>query len=726
MAGQSVLDIKFQDVAAGDLKNTINKSVEELIKDITKNVQDALGISGTMSSLGVIPTREGAIGGIRFGVDDKYFDAVRNAVRGRLGKLSEAAGIVHLASVSRNSSMDAFVKRSVQIYNDDPNSLSELKALLESAGGRIIQSYPNKGGYTTYYSQFLNRHDVGNPLSTLQMYNSIGAASQDFHNANMLVQQQEAEKAARIAAAQRQAELQRRRTAIDYNNELANRKLTHANWGAISGEEGYDWSLDDEEAERKAQALAEAKAAEATEKPNIGFIRGDADEKYFESQAERRKRLGIITDEKEGVASGAEKSAFFKKSIVLLSAISASVVKIFGVVSKIWEQSLSTVFAAQGANVDPNKLMTLSNILDKYGFKRGSAEAAVNTLAGGLMDPLHINDSLIQNLAPLFKEGKFSSIIYDMLMGEGDTFGALGKIIEAARTKVKEGGWVNSKNKGHSYGQVYQNLSRAGSGFADIFQAFMEVQGVIDEETAKYGMSSFDLTFEDFLASSGVVATGLESGADKAKALNAVKAYWSNKIKNAVRTVGDKNVPSEGAPVTNAAVAIYTAENAGLGDIVNASTMRAIRAEGVGSAGDNKTLKATREALTAASEGASDQVKKTILELQKLINMEADLGASDKLTGSGKGFKGKNVAPPQSTNPRSKLKASTSMLEGTAYGMDGIGPGGISYYDYTSTINNTPDTALADTRFILEIHTDKGSTDETLALGTTHTYIVQV
>lgn len=455
MAGQSVLDIKFQDVAAGNLKNTINKSVEELIKDITKNVQDALGISGTMSSLGVIPTREGAIGGVRFGVDDKYFDAVSNAVRGRLGKLSEAAGVKHLASVSRNSSMDALVKRSVQIYNDDPNSLSELKALLEGAGGRIIQSYPNKGGYTTYYSQFLNKHDVGNPLSTLQMYNSIGAASQDFHNANMLVQQQEAEKSARVAAAQRQIELQRRRTAIDYNNELANRKLTHANWGAISGEEGYDWTLDEVEAE-KAEVVAE-------------------------NQEERRRRLGILSDDGSSgkkkpklSADEQEKKSFFNATTVTLGAILVATKKILTAVLKLLDKELQQSYTAAAMNMDINDLASLEKGVEAMTGRSGVATAAARGVFSAF-GPMKVSSEAARSVALAAGSGALEDVINNMTLGSRKTTEALRAILEGAYKNYAAG--VNIYGEGtvgkeKAYADIADELKNLG--LEDIFGAYVQ------------------------------------------------------------------------------------------------------------------------------------------------------------------------------------------------------------------------------------------------------------
>lgn len=433
MDDQSVLDIKFKDVLARDLKSVLGKTLDELVKDLVRSSKDALGVSGTMTNLGVIPDREGRISGIRFAVDSAVKDDVQKALRVRLGQLATYSGVRQIASVLSNTDVQAFSEPFIRLPNDEPAFAKSVIDFINSSGGEILGS-ENYEDYIALRARIPHSHIVGNKLSTFQQLNEYKRDAKNI-----------------------------------ISESIENKRI--------------------------------AAAAEAARKKDFGYV----SEAELLSDEERRKKLGIV--EEENTASEIEKTSFFNKSLIYLAGIGETVRRIFGVVSKLYDNALKASYTAQAANVDPDKLRALEYALQGFGFDRGVAGAAVGLISGGLMNPLQLNENLVDTLAPVMGKST-AEMVNEMLLGGGDTLSALTMIMEAARKKVAAGGMTKSGDPGKAFSEVFGQLKTAGGSLELMFQAYMKAV----EKANKQGWEKF--TFSDFL--SLFPAEGTDISADAA------------------------------------------------------------------------------------------------------------------------------------------------------------------------------------------------------------------
>lgn len=436
MADQSVIDIRFKDVLARDLKAVLGKTLDELVKDLVKSSEDALGVSGSMTNLGIIPKRDGTIGGVRFAVDSARLDDFKTALRNRLGAYAERAGVGQVASVLNNAQAKAFKESYIKLPDNDPAFAKEVLDFIDNSGGKIIWSGHNEEkAYMNLRVRLPQAHLRGDNLSVAQRFNAYRAES----DSTILVREEKLRAAAR---------------------------------------------------------------AEASRKKDTGYV-SEAD---LVEQEERRKRLGIVTDE-SGTVEQAEKTAYFSKSLIYFATIAETVRRIFSVVSKLYDNALKTSYTAQAANVNPDQLRQLEYALQGFGFDKGVAGTTLGLISGGLMNPLQLNESLVDTLAPMMGKDT-ADMVNDMLMGGGDSLSALTTIMEAARRKVAAGGMTGTNDAGKAFSEVYSQLKTAGGGLEQMFQAYMKAT---DKANAQ-GWKTFG--FSDFL--NLFPATGTELSADAA------------------------------------------------------------------------------------------------------------------------------------------------------------------------------------------------------------------
>lgn len=167
MEDQSVIDIKFKDVLARDLKDVIGKTLDGLVKDLASASKEALGVSGKLTNLGIIPQKDGRIGGIRFAVDSARRDDVAKAMRDRLGNLSYQSGVGSIASVESNAKMQAFSEPFIRLPNNDPAYAQSMFDYLKSVGGEVLWTEQFED-YIALRARVPHSHIQGNKLSTMQ------------------------------------------------------------------------------------------------------------------------------------------------------------------------------------------------------------------------------------------------------------------------------------------------------------------------------------------------------------------------------------------------------------------------------------------------------------------------------------------------------------------------------------------------------------------------------
>ncbi len=433
---QSVIDIKFEDVLARDLKAVLGKTLDGLVKDLIASSKAAVG-TGQLTNLGIIPTKEGAVGGIRFAVDTARRNDVQIAMKNLLGEYAERAGVGKVASVSSNTGMQAFSEPFIRLPNDDPAFAKSVLDFIDRSGGEVLWS-ENYKDYTALRVRMPHSHFAGNKLSTMQQLNQYNRES-----GNIIANSIKAEK---IAA-----------------------------------------------------------AAEAIRKKDAGYV----SETDLAEQEEKRRQLGIVTDEGSSIAKEQEQTGYFNKSLLYFAAITETVRRILGFVTKIYENALQLSYSAKATNVDADKLKALELALQGFGVDKGAAKSAVGLIAGGLMNPFQLNESLVGTIAPILGQSS-ADVVKNMLMGEGDTLGALTMIMEAARGKVASGGFTGTKDRSKAYAEVHKQLAAAGGGLESIFEAYM--RAVDKDYELNKGVGDFG--FSDFLRLFSV--SGTENAADAA------------------------------------------------------------------------------------------------------------------------------------------------------------------------------------------------------------------
>ena len=465
---QSVIDIKFEDVLARDLKSVLGKTLDELVKDLVKSSKDALGVSGSLTNLGIIPTKEGTIGGVRFAVDSARRNDVQRAMRDLLGKYAERAGVGKVASVLSNTDVQAFSEPFIRLPNNDPAFAKSVLDYIEGAGGEVLWS-ENFKDYIALRARVPHSHLVGNKLSTMQQLNQYNRES-----GNIIANSIKAEK---IAA-----------------------------------------------------------AAESIRKKDAGYI----SETDLAEQEEKRRQLGIVTDEGSSIAKEQEQTGYFNKSLLYFAAITETVRRILGFVTKIYDNALQLSYSAKAANVDADKLKALELALQGFKVDKGAAKSAVGLIAGGLMNPFQLNESLVGTIAPILGQSS-ADVVKNMLMGEGDTLGALTMIMEAARGKVASGGFTGTTDRAKAYAEVHKQLEAAGGGLESIFEAYM--RAVDKDYELNKGVGDFG--FSDFLRLFSV--SGTENAADAALQ----KAYMDALIEREGLNYLFTNTYSPNKPWTN-------------------------------------------------------------------------------------------------------------------------------------------------------------------------------
>ena len=184
MEDQSVIDIKFKDVLARDLKDVIGKTLDGLVKDLASASKEALGVSGKLTNLGIIPQKDGRIGGIRFAVDSARRDDVEKAMRDRLGNLSYQSGVGSIASVESNAKMQAFSEPFIRLPNNDPAYAQSMFDYLKSVGGEVLWTEQFED-YIALRARVPHSHIQGNKLSTMQQLEERKRESYSIINAQL-------------------------------------------------------------------------------------------------------------------------------------------------------------------------------------------------------------------------------------------------------------------------------------------------------------------------------------------------------------------------------------------------------------------------------------------------------------------------------------------------------------------------------------------------------------
>lgn len=231
----------------------------------------------------------------------------------------------------------------------------------------------------------------------------------------------------------------------------------------------------------------------------------------YEKESKEKSEKEESLDEKQ------EKSSFFNKSLIYLAGIGETVRRIFGVVSKLYDNALKVSYTAQAANVNPDKLRQLEYALQGFGFDKGVAGSVLGLISGGMMNPLQLNENLVDTLAPLM--GKTTAdMVNEMLLGGGDTLSALTMIMEGARNKVAAGGMTGTMDAGKAFSEVYAQLMTAGGGLEKMFQAYMKA---VDKAQSQ-GIDKF--AFTDFLNLFPATGTGISADAALQKFFLGTKA----------------------------------------------------------------------------------------------------------------------------------------------------------------------------------------------------------
>lgn len=437
-----------------------DRTVTSQMNKILKFMQESMGAGNKVTPFGIIPgvgpDGEEVVKGFRFltgnaqSAQKAVSDVNEYINRMSTGLYENDKRIWGAAQI--NESAKLFETGSAHVLTADIKSF--LKQL-SNLGGSVLSTNDVIGGQTISY-QVPTSRAWGSEASASTLMGGVASGYESGYKeflrvrknqrARELYAQRKAEEAARkawwadygsvelsdwkgyVADAERarkleQRQAQERRAAIAYGVELRERGLEDADFSAVGNEGYYDWDV----------------AEEAAKKRNTGYI----SEAELISQEERRRQLGIVTDEgeKPDIASAQDKKAYFTKSLAALTGILAVLGKIASTLWKLAEQSIQTHYEAMSYGVDPNRLASFQNVLEDVGIPKNEANKAMGAVVGGLINRFNLDEGLIQRLAPVMGED-LAGTVSQMLSKSHDPFGALKLIMENARGQVSRPGSV--------------------------------------------------------------------------------------------------------------------------------------------------------------------------------------------------------------------------------------------------------------------------------------------
>lgn len=600
---QSVIDIKFEDVLARDLKAVLGKTLDGLVKDLIASSKAAVG-TGQLTNLGIIPTKEGAIGGIRFAVDSARREDVQIAMKDLLKSYAERAGVGSIASVSSNAKMPAFSEPFIRLPNDDPAFAKSVLDFIDRSGGEVLWS-ENYKDYIALRARVPHSHLAGNKLSTMQQLNQYNRES-----GNIIANSIKAEK---IAA-----------------------------------------------------------AAEAIRKKDAGYI----SETDLAEQEERRRQLGIVTDEDATSAEKQEVKSFLNSTTLSLGALVVTTKKILTAVLKLLDKELQQSYTAAAMNMDINDLASLEKGVEAMTGRTGVATAAARGVFGAF-GPTRVNSEAARAVALASGSKALEDVINNMTLGERKTTEALRAILEGAYANYKAGrniygeGFVGREK---AYTDIGDELKALG--MEDMFGAYASY---MDNVPGAYN-------FDTFLQYRRVRKAA--EGAAAGRKISQMSTWKDVQAANAVNYAADFG-PATKDIVENPEVDIRERLLHGLGAF-SGSDSRIRKAFDALSSGlmipdiDDVmgALKNRLRSIEGVSTGQADKERELIPQLLRLLEQY------DKnfITG---------MISPES------IAAGTNMAALS---------GGTNYFDYSSVTNTTPGTAQGNGTFTIRLVTEKEDT----------------
>lgn len=251
--------------------------------------------------------------------------------------------------------------------------------------------------------------------------------------------------------------------------------------------------------------LAPAELTNGEDVPLVDYLAGLSDESQS-AERKRQKDEKEAKENKDNLSDRQERTSFFNKTTLAVTTIVELTRRIFTTVSKIYDNALQTTYAAKAANVDPTALASLKFSVQGLMGKGANVEGAISAIAGGLMNPLTMNESMLSALAPVMGADT-GSMVRDMLIGTGDTMGALRAIMESAKAKTLSGGITGTSSRGKAYAEIVNQLNSVAPGLSDIFQAYMKASDYAEAQNRRFNFSDF---------SNLIQASGVERAAGQA------------------------------------------------------------------------------------------------------------------------------------------------------------------------------------------------------------------
>lgn len=601
---QSVIDIKFEDVLARDLKSVLGKTLDELVKDLVKSSKDALGVSGSLTNLGIIPTKEGTIGGVRFAVDSARRNDVQRAMRDLLGKYAERAGVGKVASVLSNTDVQAFSEPFIRLPNDDPAFAKSVLDFIDRSGGEVLWS-ENYKDYIALRARVPHSHLVGNKLSTMQQLNQYNRES-----GNIIANSIKAEK---IAA-----------------------------------------------------------AAEAIRKKDAGYI----SETDLAEQEERRRQLGIVTDEDATSAEKQEVKSFLNSTTLSLGALVVTTKKILSAVLKLLDKELQQSYTAAAMNMDINDLASLEKGVEAMTGRTGVATAAARGVFSAF-GPMRVNSEAARAVALASGSKALEDVINNMTLGERKTTEALRAILEGAYANYKAGRNI--------YGEGFVGREKAYTDIADELKAlgmedmFGAYASYMDNVPGAYNFDTF-LQYRRIRKAAEGAAAG--------RKISQLSTWKDVQAANAVNYATDFG-PTTKDIVENPEVDIRERLLHGLGAF----------------SGSNNKI---REAFDALSSGLM------IPNIDDVIGVLKNRLRSIKGIDTGQAAQERELIPQllqlleqYDKNFITGMISPESIAAGT--NMAALS-GGTNYFDYSSVTNTTPGTAQGNGTFTIRLVTEKEDT----------------
>jgi hypothetical protein len=601
---QSVIDIKFEDVLARDLKSVLGKTLDELVKDLVKSSKDALGVSGSLTNLGIIPTKEGTIGGVRFAVDSARRNDVQRAMRDLLGKYAERAGVGKVASVLSNTDVQAFSEPFIRLPNNDPAFAKSVLDYIEGAGGEVLWS-ENFKDYIALRARVPHSHLAGNKLSTMQQLNQYSREAGNIITDNM--------KAAKLAA-----------------------------------------------------------DAEAIRKKDAGYI----SETDLAEQEERRRQLGIVTDEDATSAEKQEVKSFLNSTTLSLGALVVTTKKILNAVLKLLDKELQQSYTAAAMNMDINDLASLEKGVEAMTGRTGVATAAARGVFSAF-GPTRVNSEAARAVALASGSKALEDVINNMTLGERRTTEALRAILEGAYANYKAGrniygeGFVGREKAYTDIGDELRAL-----GMEDMFGAYASY---MDNVPGAYNFDTF-LQYRRIRKAAEGAAAG--------RKISQMSTWKDVQAANAVNDVTDFG-PATKDIVENPKTDLRERLLFGLGAF---------------SGSDNRI----RKAFDALSSGLM------IPDIDDVMGALKDRLKSIKGIDTGQAAQERELIPQllrlleqYDKNFITGMISPESIAAGT--NMAALS-GGTNYFDYSSVTNTTPGTAQGNGTFTIRLVTEKEDT----------------